>query len=419
MRLVLEYCDRGSLQAYVRRHGGIRDELGSLMYANLIETASDIAQGMLHLHKNYICHNDLKSANVLMKNEGDDGRGVRAKVMDFGLSIKLDTSATHLSNAFQGTLSHMAPEALSEGKQSKAADVYSFGVTLWEMCSGQAPYRGLNHVALSHLVVFKHKRPTIPKDIPPDLQILIERCWQPAASHRPSFEAILEELQKIKAGLGVEVKPWPQAQEGDLSSERLQAVVQTGSQDQPPELTEALFVSQVSFVSMDGWTPVIMGPPEGEVKGEEGGDARDAKPSGARISLEKCSSVGDLAAQTHKLSLEDLLLASRTSSGRLEKFPSPTVVADSCATDSPQLLTPPSFSDMILIGAKEQHPHAVLQIGRVIDPPKMQTVTKGGGQQGSSERLERRFNKKLNQEDIFVWKEGQVTLGIHITEMKN
>ena len=89
MRLVLEYCDRGSLAASIEAFKGVRDEAGSLQYANLIETAADIAKGMLHLHKNNICHNDLKAANVLLKSEGTDGRGVRAKVMDFGLSIKV------------------------------------------------------------------------------------------------------------------------------------------------------------------------------------------------------------------------------------------------------------------------------------------------------------------------------------------
>ena len=124
MRLVLEYCDKGSLSAHLKHYQGIRDESGAFQVAHLIETASDIARAMLHLHKNDICHNDLKAANILLKSEGTDGRGVRAKVMDFGLSIKLDSKATHVSNLFQGTVTHMAPEVLMEGKQSKSADVY-------------------------------------------------------------------------------------------------------------------------------------------------------------------------------------------------------------------------------------------------------------------------------------------------------
>ena len=103
----MEHCDRGSLGSLLNDCGGFKDEQGQLDYAAVLETAADVAKGMIHLHKNNICHNDLKANNVMFKSEGNDGRGVRAKVVDFGLSVKLDNSATHQSNAFQGTMTHM------------------------------------------------------------------------------------------------------------------------------------------------------------------------------------------------------------------------------------------------------------------------------------------------------------------------
>ena len=269
-----------------------------------------------------------------------------------------------LVSLMNDSLSHaQAPEVLSEGKQSRWADVYSFGITLWEMCSGQAPYRGLNHVALSQLVVCKHKRPTIPKDIPADLQILIERCWQPAPSYRPTFEAILLELQKIRSGIGGEAKPWPQSAAGDLSSEKLPM---EGSQDRA-DLTEALFVSQISFVSLEGWTPVIMGD-EARPSDHEARTSGSTSTSNAQASPKKISSVRDLAVTPCKISLNDLLCSTKTSSERLEKvhssgvLPRPSeiklMIASPVPPDSasynPQ--TPPSFSDMIQIGAGLQDP---------------------------------------------------------------
>ena len=60
-----------------------------LNYAALLETAADVAKGMLHLHANMVLHSDLKAGNVMLKSGGRDGRGMRAKVGDFGLSIRM------------------------------------------------------------------------------------------------------------------------------------------------------------------------------------------------------------------------------------------------------------------------------------------------------------------------------------------
>lgn len=64
-----------------------------------------------------------QASNVLLRSNASEARGVTAKVADFGLTFKMDQAETHVSAAFQGTLSHMAPEVLTHGRQSKAADV--------------------------------------------------------------------------------------------------------------------------------------------------------------------------------------------------------------------------------------------------------------------------------------------------------
>jgi serine/threonine protein kinase len=67
----------------------------------VLATAADIAQAMLHLHHEAILHSDLKARNVLLKSGSGGGKGYIAKVADFGLSIKLDTHETHVSNLYQ------------------------------------------------------------------------------------------------------------------------------------------------------------------------------------------------------------------------------------------------------------------------------------------------------------------------------
>lgn len=64
-------------------------------------------------------------------------------------------------------------------------------------------------MAIGQLIVFKHKRPRFPKDTPIAIKDLAERCWQPKATSRPSFETILEELQKLKASIDEQSEPWP------------------------------------------------------------------------------------------------------------------------------------------------------------------------------------------------------------------
>ena len=68
----------------------------------------------------HIC---LQATNVLLRSNTSDPRGVTAKIADFGLSVKMDAQDTHVSRLYHGTLTHMAPEVLLMGHQSKAADV--------------------------------------------------------------------------------------------------------------------------------------------------------------------------------------------------------------------------------------------------------------------------------------------------------
>lgn len=80
---------------------------------------------------------DLKARNIMLKSSGTEGRGVTAKVADFGLSTRMEHQETHLSSCFQGTLTHMAPEVMLEGRISKAADVYSVREQIREWGGGK------------------------------------------------------------------------------------------------------------------------------------------------------------------------------------------------------------------------------------------------------------------------------------------
>lgn len=83
-------------------------------------------------------------------------------------------------------------------RYTEKADVYSFGIILWEMIAREVPFSGLNGVQVSIQVTTKNLRPTIPPDLDPDVTRLIQDCWDTDPARRPSFDDVVKELKRIK-----------------------------------------------------------------------------------------------------------------------------------------------------------------------------------------------------------------------------
>ena len=126
-----------------------------------------------------------------------------AKVADLGLSrdINIDQGMTLMA----GTPKWEAPEVLTgkrkdnKSRYSKEADVYSYGMLLYEMVSGKQPFEDVHDIfELKKLVCDKNKRPKLPAQCPKPLAALIKRCWKGDATKRPPFTEILGELRAMR-----------------------------------------------------------------------------------------------------------------------------------------------------------------------------------------------------------------------------
>jgi serine/threonine protein kinase len=147
--------------------------------------ACGAARGMAYLHSGTppVLHRDLKSANLLL----DDS--YTAKVCDFGLSRVKAQERSMTGNC--GTVQWMAPEVLANMSYNEKADVYSYGIIVWELLSRECPYEGMTAIQCALAVLNRDKRPEIPKWCPPSLHALIKACLKKEPDQRPTFEQIL------------------------------------------------------------------------------------------------------------------------------------------------------------------------------------------------------------------------------------
>lgn len=161
----------------------------------ILRFAIQIAKALQCVHSQNIVHRDLKPENLHVDPSG------KLKLVDFGIAKAVDWTKTQAGWA-KGTVPYMAPEQVRAAAVSFRTDVWAFGVVLYEMLTGQRPFRGddLDRLCAAILSSNPDYHPLNRADIPDALRKMISRCLEKSPERRyPGFVPILQELEKLAA----------------------------------------------------------------------------------------------------------------------------------------------------------------------------------------------------------------------------
>ena len=188
----MEFVAGETLASLIKRSGRLEVKLA-------LEIAAQVGAGLVAVHKQNLVHRDIKPGNIMVSLEG--GGAVTAKLIDLGLakavSEPLSEAAISMPGAFAGTPEFASPEQFAGLGVDIRSDLYSLGVTLWEMLTGQAPFRGSPAELMSN-----HQRAPLPleqaKDVPQPVVVLLEALLEKDPARRLQSPAqLLKAIPKV------------------------------------------------------------------------------------------------------------------------------------------------------------------------------------------------------------------------------
>ena len=179
--IVMELVEGITLKRFIERKG-------KLEVKEAVGIGIQIAQGMEAAHDNHIIHRDIKPQNIIISRDG------KVKVTDFGIA-KATNSNTITSNAM-GSVHYLSPEQARGGYSDEKSDIYSLGVTLYEMLSGKVPFAGDNTVSVALLHIQGEAMPLreLDPEIPVSIDKIVQKCMQkrPERRYHSSSELITD-----------------------------------------------------------------------------------------------------------------------------------------------------------------------------------------------------------------------------------
>ncbi len=199
--IVFEYVEGETLKERIRR-------LGSLPVSEAVAYAIEIGRALSSAHAHRLVHRDVKPQNVLIDQDG------RAKVTDFGIARSLEAHGLTSPGRVLGTTDYVSPEQAMGHEVTEQSDIYSLGICIYEMLTGEVPYRADNQVA----VAMQHVKEPLPDvqrrrpEISAALAAVIEHATAKETRHRyATVDAMVHDLEEV---LAIEA-----ARSGEMSGE--------------------------------------------------------------------------------------------------------------------------------------------------------------------------------------------------------
>ncbi len=209
--IVMELVEGITLKKYIEKKGRIP-------YKEAVSIAIQVAKGIEAAHSHHIVHRDIKPQNIMISREG------KVKVTDFGIAKA--ASSTTITSTAMGSVHYISPEQARGGYTDERTDIYSFGITLYEMLTGTVPFDGDTTVAVAVQHIQQQIQPpsAIVAGIPKCVDDIVIKCTQKKVDFR--YQSATEVIEDLKKALIMPDRDFVKFVPGSVTPD---GVVQAGS----------------------------------------------------------------------------------------------------------------------------------------------------------------------------------------------
>ncbi len=184
--IAMAYCEGTTLRRKLER--------GPMPLALAVQIVAQIAEGLARAHDAGIVHRDVKPANIMVSERGD------VKILDFGLAKLIGGMELTKADTTMGTVPYMSPEQVNDVRVDRRTDIWSLGIILYEMLTGERPFRGAYDQAVIYSIVNEKPEPaaSLRPDIPESLARMIEKMLRKDPAER--YQNVADILAELRPG---------------------------------------------------------------------------------------------------------------------------------------------------------------------------------------------------------------------------